>query len=82
MIQQAKSWIVFSVICATLVTGCSAMAGGLDHWPGSLSAVILMAIGKPLNDRFMWLKWPMEFAFWSAILFIACNLTYLHYKPL
>lgn len=77
-----RSWMVLGIVCAVLLGGCSALAGGVDHWPGSLPAVALMVVGKAANDRVKWLKWPMEFAFWSAILLIACNLVYLHFKPL
>ena len=77
-----RSWGVLSIICAVLLGGCTAMAGGVEHWPGSLSAVALIVVGKAANDRVKFLKWPMEFAFWSAILLIFCNLVYLHFKPL
>jgi hypothetical protein len=76
------TWFTLGIIFAVLFTGCSAMAGGFDHYPGSLSALVLLAVCKLVNDRTQTLKWPMEFAFWAAILFIACNLTYLHFKPL
>jgi hypothetical protein len=80
--KSLGSWVTLGIIFAVLFTGCSAMAGGVDHYPGSFSALVLLAIGKVVNDKTRTLKWPMEFAFWAAILFIACNLTYLHYKPL
>ena len=77
-----RSWGVLAIVCAVLLGGCSALAGGIDHWPGSSAAIALMIAGKAANDRVKWLKWPMEFAFWAAILLIFCNLVYLHYKPL
>lgn len=78
----SRTWITLGIICSVLFSGCTAMAGGVDHWPGSLSAIVLISIGKLANDKVHLLKWPMEFAFWAAILFIASNLTYLHFKPL
>ena len=80
--EQSRSWIVLAVLCAVLLGGCSALAGGLDHWPGSGPALALIVAGKVANDRVGWLKWPMEFAFWAAILLILCNLVWLHFKPL
>lgn len=77
-----RSWGVLAIICAVLLGGCTALAGDVAHWPGSLAAVALIAVGKAANDRVKLLKWPMEFAFWSAILLIFCNLVYLHFKPL
>ncbi len=77
-----RSWGVLVIICAVLLGGCTALAGDVAHWPGSLAAVVLIAAGKAANDRVKLLKWPMEFAFWSAILLIFCNLVYLHFKPL
>jgi hypothetical protein len=76
-----RSWLSLAIILAVLLGGCTAMAGDLAHWPGSLSAGFIMVLGKLANDRVRLLKWPMEFAFWSAILFIVCNLTWLHFKP-
>jgi hypothetical protein len=82
MMATGRSWIVLGVLCAVLLGGCSALAGGVDHWPGSAAAVALIVAGKAANDRVRLLKWPMEFAFWAAILMIACSLVYLHFKPL
>ena len=81
MTSALRSWGVLAIVCAVLLGGCSALAGGVDHWPGSAAAVALMIAGKAANDRVKLLKWPMEFAFWSAILLIFCNLVWLHYKP-
>ncbi|MEJ8845584.1 hypothetical protein [Variovorax rhizosphaerae] len=77
-----RSWAVLAIVCAVLLGGCTALAGDVAHWPGSLPAIALMVLGKAANDRVKLLKWPMEFAFWSAILLIFCNLVYLHFKPL
>ena len=82
MTRAPHSWIVLATLCAVLLGGCSALAGGVDHWPGSAAALALIVAGKAANDRARLLKWPMEFAFWSAIVLVACNLTYLHFKPL
>lgn len=82
MSKAIRSWVGLSVICAVLLGGCTAIAGDLAHWPGSLAAVALMLAGKPLNDRWQLLKWPMEFAFWSAVLMIFSSLVWLHFKPL
>lgn len=82
MTSSRHSWIGLAVLCAVLLGGCSALAGGVDHWPGSAAAMALIVVGKAANDRVGLLKWPMEFAFWAAIVLIACNLTYLHFKPL
>ncbi|MEJ8858944.1 hypothetical protein WKW79_30540 [Variovorax robiniae] len=77
-----RSWALLAIVCAVLLGGCTALAGDVAHWPGSLPAIALMVLGKAVNDRVKLLKWPMEFAFWSAILLIFCNLVYLHFKPL
>lgn len=80
--KTTGTWVTLGIIFAVLFTGCSAMAGGVENYPASLAALALFVVGKTINDRTGTLKWPMEFAFWAAILFIACNLIYLHYKPL
>jgi hypothetical protein len=77
-----RSWAVLAAIYLLLVGACGAMAGGLPQWPGSLSYAVAMVAAKLLNDRLHLLKWPMEFVFWSAILFVALNLTLLHFQPL
>lgn len=82
MMDSIRSWFVLAGVCTVLLGGCTAMAGGLSHWPASLTALALMVAGKIANDRRPLLKWPMEFVFWSAIGLIACNLVYLHFKPL
>lgn len=82
MMAALRSWGVLALLCAVLLGGCTALAGDVAHWPGSLPAMVLVVLGKAVNDRVKLLKWPMEFAFWSAILLILCNLVYLHFKPL
>lgn len=77
-----SSWGVLAIVCAVLLGGCPAIAGGVDHWPGSLPAVALMVTGRVINDQVKLLKWPMEFAFWSALLLIFCNPVYLCFKPI
>lgn len=76
------SWATLALLCAVLLGGCSALAGGFDHWPGSAPALALIVVAKGANDRLRLLKWPMEFAFWAAILLIVCSLVWLHFKPL
>lgn len=82
MSRHYRSWLVLASLCAALLGGCTALAGDFAHWPGSLPALALIALAKPLNDRWPLLKWPMEFAFWAAVLMIASSLVWLHFKPL
>jgi len=77
--SRATSWIVLFVIALALLSGCTAMAGDVEHWPASLSAVIVMVVGKIANDRFHVVKWPMEFLFWSAMTLIFFNLFQLYW---
>lgn len=81
MSRPRHSWLVLAILCAVLLGGCTAIAGDLSHWPGSLSAVALILMAKPLNERWQFLKWPMEFAFWAAVAMILCSLVWLHFKP-
>jgi hypothetical protein len=64
-----------------LLGGCSALAGGVQHWPASLVAVAAMVVGKVVNDRSRLVKWPMEFLLLSAILLIVANLVQLYFAP-
>lgn len=82
MTGTLRSWAVLALVCAVLLGGCSALAGGVGHWPGTGPALALIVAGKWANDRHALLKWPMEFAFWAAILMIACSLVWLHYAPM
>jgi uncharacterized protein (DUF983 family) len=75
-----RSWVVLSLVMLTMVGSCSAMAGDLQHYPATLPAIAIMIIGKLLNDRYKFVKWPMEFIFWSAMLLIFANLIFLHFK--
>ncbi|MEX3013971.1 hypothetical protein [Gymnodinialimonas hymeniacidonis] len=76
-----RSWLVLGLIVIVLMGSCTAMAGNLEHYPASLPALVVMLVGKVLNDRFKLVKWPMEFILWSAVILILFNLIHLHFKP-
>ncbi|RBP18121.1 hypothetical protein DFR50_10163 [Roseiarcus fermentans] len=73
-----SSWFVLLGIILAMLGGCTAMAGDLQTWPASLTAVAIMLVAKIVNDRVRIVKWPMEFLFWSAMTMIVCNLAYLY----
>jgi hypothetical protein len=77
-----RSWGVLAALYLLLAGACGAMAGGPQQWPSSLVAGVVMVAAKLVNDRHHLLKWPMEFVFWSAIFFVALDLTMLHFQPL
>lgn len=77
--SRTTSWIILFGLMLFLLGSCTAMAGNVDHWPASLSAVAAMLAGKVANDRFHIVKWPMEFVFWSAITMVFFNLLYLYW---
>lgn len=76
--RERTSWLVLLGIILAMLGGCTAMAGDLQTWPASLTAVLIMLVGKIVNDRFHIVKWPMEFLFWSAMTMIFSNLAYLY----
>lgn len=70
------------IILAFLLGSCSAMAGGVSHWPASAPAVAVIIGMKIANDRFKVLGWPMEFLLASAVVIILFNLGRLYFAPL
>jgi hypothetical protein len=77
-----SSWLLFVLIAAALLGGCTLMAGDVEHWPASAPALALMVAGKLANDRWKVVSWPMEFLMWSAVVLITSNLVYLHFKEM
>lgn len=70
------------IILAFLLGSCSAMAGGVSHWPASVPAIGAILCMKIANDRFGILGWPMEFLLASAVVLILFNLARLYFLPL
>jgi hypothetical protein len=58
------------------------MAGNLEHWPASLLAVAFLVTLKIANDRYKFVKWPMEFLLLSGVTMIVFNLIRLYFLPL
>jgi hypothetical protein len=81
MKSNKGTWFALALIVALLLGSCSALAGGVQHWPASLAAVGAMVVGKVVNDRYGLVKWPMEFLLLSAILLIVANLVQLYFAP-
>lgn len=77
-----KSWIVLAFILTFLLSSCTAMAGDFQHWPASLTAVVLIILAKLANDRFKVLAWPMEFLLAAGVTMIVVNLVRLALIPL
>jgi hypothetical protein len=77
-----NSWFVLGAILLVLFGGCTAIAGNLDHWPASIPAVAALVVLKILNDRFKFVKWPMEFVLLSGVVLILFNLVRLYFLPL
>jgi hypothetical protein len=77
-----KSWVVFLIIIAFLLSSCTAMAGDASHWPASLIAVLAILGLKFWNDRVRALAWPMEFLLFAAVIMIVANLTRLYFVEL
>ena len=77
-----SSWFIAALIFASLLSGCSVMAGGVDHWPASLLAVAALVPVKIFNDRTKILNWPMEFILVAGVTMIAFNLARLYFAPL
>ena len=75
-----RSWTFVALVMLALVGGCSAMAGDLQHYPATVPALGLMVAGKVATERFKFIKSPMEFIFWAAMVLIFANLIYLHFK--
>lgn len=76
------NWIVLLGMLAFLLGSCTAIAGGVSHYPASIVAVVLIVGLKLLNDRVGWLNWPMEFLLFSAVILIVANLTRLYFLPI
>jgi hypothetical protein len=74
--------VILVVILASLLSGCSVMAGGFSHWPASLLAVIVLIPLKLLNDRKKWFAFPMEFILVACVTMIVMNLVHLYLTPL
>ena len=75
-------WITLVAMLAFLLGSCTAMAGGVSHYPASGIAVILILGLKLVNDRLKMLAWPMEFLLFSAVILILANLTRLYFLPI
>ena len=77
-----SSWFIAALIFVSLLSGCSVMAGGLDHWPASVLSVAALIPVKIFNDRAKVLNWPMEFILVAGVTMIVFNLVRLFFAPL
>jgi hypothetical protein len=76
-----KNPVGLLIILGLLLGSCTAMAGDLSHWPASVPAVAAILALKVANDRFRFLRWPMEFLLGSAVILIVFNLVRLYFLP-
>lgn len=70
------------IILVFLLGSCTAMAGGVQHWPASLLAVAAIVAMKIANDRYKVLNWPLEFLLASGVVMIVINLGRLYMMPM
>ncbi|MDQ0315901.1 hypothetical protein [Amorphus orientalis] len=77
-----RNTIGLLVILAFLLGSCTAMAGGIQHWPASLIAVAVIVLMKIANDRYKVLNWPLEFLLASGVVMIVINLGRLYIIPM
>ncbi len=72
-------WVIYFMFLAVVFGGCSAMAGGMSHWPAFLITIGIAIPLKALNDLRK-SKLPInEVCFYTVILTIFINLVWLHF---